>query len=55
MITSVQPYLVRIRQSLAAIASCRPATTAELVPHSMARDAILMRLHEFGENLVQLS
>jgi uncharacterized protein with HEPN domain len=54
MTRSPQPYLVHIRQSLAAITAYRPAAKDDLVPQSMAWDAILMRLHDIGENLVQL-
>jgi len=51
---SPRPYLIHIRQALAAIDAYRPATKEELTPQSMAWDAILMRLHAIGEYLARL-
>ena len=48
------PYLLVIRESIAAIESYRPADRETFLRSSVLRDAVLMRLQVIGENLVQV-
>lgn len=54
MTKSPRPYLIRILRALTRIESYRPRTKEEFLRHEMLQDAMLMQLHEIGENLAQL-
>jgi uncharacterized protein with HEPN domain len=48
------PHLQAALESIAAISSYRPGTQAEFQADFMARDAVLMRLQDLGENLAKV-
>ena len=51
---SRQPYFVLILRALKQIEQYQPSTKAEFLEHTMAQDAILMRLQGIGENLASI-
>lgn len=54
MTKSFQPHLTLIREALTHIQQYLPPDEASFLSHSMAQDAILMRLQEIGENLARM-
>ena len=49
-----KPYLINIVQSIDAIESYMPKDFASFSKDSLRQDAVLMRLQDVGENLIQM-
>ena len=51
---SIEPHLTLIRTAIDHIERYCPESKALFLDHPMVQDAILMRLHEIGENLARI-